>query len=53
MSSIEGRSMQAYRDHIALLERIRAHDAEGAAAVIRAHVDSVFQTGKVNGKSHG
>lgn len=53
MSSIKGRSMQAYRDHIALLERIRAHDAEGAAAVIRAHVGSVFQTEELNGEAHG
>ncbi len=52
MSSIKGRSMQAYRDHVALLERIRAGDPEGAAAVIRAHVDSVFETGEVNGKNH-
>lgn len=52
MSSIEGRSMQAYRDHIALLDHIRAHDASAAARVIRAHVDSVFETGEVNGKKH-
>lgn len=51
MSSIEGRSMQAYRDHMAVLERIRAQDADGAAAVIRAHVDSVFETGKVKEKT--
>ncbi|MCI5076001.1 GntR family transcriptional regulator [Oricola sp.] len=53
MSSIKGRSMQAYRDHVALLECIRAHDAEGAAEVIRAHVDSVFETGHRNGEKTG
>ena len=53
MSSIKGRSMQAYRDHIALLERIRAHDAEGRCdSSSAAHVDSVFETGEVNGKTH-
>lgn len=46
MSSIRGRSMMAYRDHVALLERIRAHDPEGAARVMRAHVDSVFEAGE-------
>ena len=53
MSSIKGRSMQAYQDHIALLEHIRAHEADAAARVIRAHVDSVFETGEVNGEHHG
>lgn len=49
MSSIVGRSMEAYRDHIALLDRIRAHDADGAARVIRSHVDSVFESGEEKG----
>ena len=50
MSSIEGRSMQAYRDHIALLEQIRGQDADAAARIIRAHVDSVFETAEVSAK---
>lgn len=52
MSTITGRSMQAYRDHVALLERIRAHDPEGAAQVIRAHIDSVFETGHAREAKH-
>mgnify|MGYP000465863969 CR=1 FL=1 len=42
----------AWRDHVALLECIRGHDAESAASVIRRHVDSVFETGDVNGERH-
>ncbi len=43
MSTIVGRSQQAYDDHIKLLECIKRGDASGAAAEMRNHVNSALE----------
>ncbi|MBO6755620.1 MAG: GntR family transcriptional regulator [Roseibium sp.] len=42
MSSIPGRSMAAYRDHLRILDLIRAGDGEGAAREMDRHVRTVL-----------
>ncbi|GGB53690.1 GntR family transcriptional regulator [Roseibium aquae] len=42
MSSIPGRSLAAFKNHMAILDRIRAGDALGAACEMDAHVRSVL-----------
>jgi len=42
MSSIPGRSMVAYRNHLAILKHIREGDPAGAAGQMDAHVRSVL-----------
>ncbi|MDA4847481.1 GntR family transcriptional regulator [Hoeflea poritis] len=44
MSSITGRSMRAYEDHVKLIEAISRGDASAAAAVMRDHVNSALET---------
>lgn len=49
MSSIKGRSMAAYREHLAVLDAISAGEADAAEAHMRAHIHSVLETGGVSG----
>ncbi|HTV67338.1 MAG TPA: GntR family transcriptional regulator [Rhizobiaceae bacterium] len=44
MSSIRGRSERAWRDHLKILDAIRAGDAETAADEMAKHVNSVLNT---------
>ncbi len=43
MSSISGRSLRAFEDHVRLLDCIRNGDASGAAAVMRDHINSALE----------
>ncbi|WP_306120383.1 MULTISPECIES: GntR family transcriptional regulator [unclassified Roseitalea] len=49
MSSIEGRSLAAYRQHLGIVAAIEAGQGETAAARMAAHIDSVLETAGASG----
>ncbi|MCB1493694.1 MAG: GntR family transcriptional regulator [Rhodobiaceae bacterium] len=51
--SIPGRSLRAYRMHLAILDHIRSGDGEAAARAMRDHINSVLDTPGVHDDSAG
>ncbi|MCR9122298.1 MAG: GntR family transcriptional regulator [Phyllobacteriaceae bacterium] len=49
MSSIAGRSMAAYREHLSVLDAIARGDADAAEMHMRGHIHSVLETGGATG----